>query len=155
MRNKLIKLIEKYGMWLFAIWMLIIMIITVTSIKGQTVEDVRIELNKYDIKNEHKNIIIAQSILETGWYESLWCKNFSNIFGLTMRVDTFRVAQTFTKWEQSVKSYYYQIYMKYKKLQAPKTYYAFLVDLPYAMDPKYIDKLKKIVKKLEDGTGKS
>lgn len=152
MRNKLIKLIEKYGMWLFAIWMLIVMIITVTSIKGQTVEDVRIELNKYDIKNEHKSIIIAQSILETGWYESLWCKNFNNIFGLTMRVDTFRVAQTFTKWEQSVKSYYYQIYLKYKKLEAPKTYYAFLVDLPYAMDPRYIDKLKKIVKKLENGT---
>tara|TARA_R110002020_G_scaffold470466_1_gene696412 strand:+ start:36 stop:521 length:486 start_codon:yes stop_codon:yes gene_type:complete len=155
MRNKLIKFIEKYGMWLFAIWILIVMILVVTNVKGQTVENVRIELNKYDIKNEHKNIIIAQSILETGWYESLWCKNFNNIFGLTMRVDTFRVAQTFIKWEQSVKSYYYQIYLKYKKLQAPKTYYAFLVDLPYAMDPKYIDKLKKIVKKLEDGTGKS
>jgi len=152
MRNKLIKLIEKYGMWLFAIWMLIVMIITITSVKGQTIEDVRIELNKYDIKNEHKSIIIAQSILETGWYESLWCKNFNNIFGLTMRVDTFRVAQTFTKWEYSVKSYYYQIYLKYKKLEAPKTYYAFLVDLPYAMDPRYIDKLKKIVKKLENGT---
>ena len=51
MRNKLIKFIEKYGMWLFAIWILIVMILVVTNVKGQTVENVRIELNKYDIKN--------------------------------------------------------------------------------------------------------
>jgi len=150
MRNKIIKFLEKYGMWIFALWMLFVMILVTTNIKSQTSHEVKLELDKYEIDEKHKNIIVAQSILETGWYESLWCKNFNNIFGLTMKVDTFRVAQTFLKWEQSVKSYYYQIYLKYTKLEAPKTYYAFLVNLPYAMDPKYIDKLKKIVKKLEN-----
>ena len=150
MRNKFIKFLEKYGMWIFAIWIFIVMLMFVNSTKGQTIEEVRSELNKYKIAEEHKDIIIAQSILETGWYKSLWCKNFRNIFGLTMRVDTFRVAQTFTKWQYSVRSYYNQIYMKFTKLKAPKTYYAFLVDLPYAMDPEYINKLKKIVKKLKD-----
>lgn len=149
-KDKIIKLIEKYGMWIFAIWILFVMILLATNIKSQTSHEVKLELDKYEIDEKHKNIIIAQSILETGWYESLWCKNFNNIFGLTMRVDTFRVAQTFLKWEESVKSYYYQIYLKYTKLESSKTYYAFLVDLPYAMDPKYIDKLKKIVKKLEN-----
>jgi len=150
MRNKFIKFLEKYGMWIFAIWIFIVMLMFVNNAKGQTIKEVRSELNKYEIIEEHKDIIIAQSILETGWYKSLWCKNFHNIFGLTMRVDTFRVAQTFIKWEYSVKSYYNQIYMKFTKLKAPKTYYAFLVDLPYAMDPEYINKLKKIVKKLKD-----
>jgi flagellum-specific peptidoglycan hydrolase FlgJ len=148
MRDKFIKFLEKYGIWIFAIWILLINILIAGNIKGQTIEEVRSELNKYKIAEEHKDIIIAQSILETGWYESLWCKNFHNIFGLTMKVDTFRVSQTFTKWQYSVRSYYYQIYIKFTKLKAPKTYYAFLVDLPYAMDPEYINKLKKIVNDL-------
>jgi len=150
MRDKFIKFIEKYGMWIFAIWILLINILIASNIKGQTSEKVRLELNKYEIAEEHKDIIIAQSILETGWYKSLWCKNFNNIFGLTKRIDKKQVPQVFTKWQYSVRSYYNQIYMKFTKLKAPKTYYAFLVDLPYAMDPDYIDKLKKIVKKLKN-----
>jgi len=150
MRDKFIKFIEKYGMWIFAIWILLINILIASNIKGQTSEKVRLELNKYEIAEEHKDIIIAQSILETGWYKSLWCKNFNNIFGLTKRIDKKQVPQVFTKWQYSVRSYYNQIYMKFTKLKAPKTYYAFLVDLPYAMDPEYINKLKKIVKKLKD-----
>jgi len=150
MRNKIIKFLEKYGMWIFALWMLFVMILVATNIKSQTSHEVKLELDKYEIAEEHKNIIVAQSILETGWYKSLWCKNFENIFGLTKRIDKKQVPQVFTDWKHSVKSYYYQIYLKYTKLEAPKTYYAFLVNLPYAMDPKYIDKLKKIVKKLEN-----
>jgi len=149
MRNKIIKFIEIYGMWLFALWMLFVMILLVTNIKSQTSDEVRLELDKYNIAEKHKNIIVAQSILETGWYKSLWCKNFENIFGLTKRIDKKQVPQVFTDWKHSVKSYYYQIYLKYTKLEEDKTYYAFLVDLPYAMDPGYINKLKKIEKKCQ------
>lgn len=149
MRDKIIKFIEIYGMWLFAIWMVIVMILVASNIKSQTSIEVRLELDKYDIKEEHKDIIVAQSILETGWYTSLWCKNFDNIFGLTKRINNKQVPQLFTDWKQSVKSYYYQIYIKYTKLKIDKTYYAFLIDLPYAMDPEYIDKLKKIQKKCQ------
>jgi flagellum-specific peptidoglycan hydrolase FlgJ len=145
-RDKTINFIEKYDMYLFAIWILLTFFI---SASGQTSKEVKTELDKYEIKDSHKNIIIAQSILETGWYKSLWCKNFNNIFGLTKRADTIRVAQNFTKWEYSVRSYYNQIYIKYEKLKPPKDYYTFLVNLPYAMDPEYINKLKKIVKKIE------
>ena len=148
MKNKFINFLEKYGMWLFTIWILFVFILLVNNIKSQTSNEVRLELDKYEIAEEHKNIIIAQSILETGWYKSLWCKNFENIFGLTKRINKKQVPQAFTDWRYSVKSYYYQIYLKYKKLEMDKTYYAFLVDLPYAMDPGYIDKLKKIEKNL-------
>ena len=148
MKNKFINFLEKYGMWLFTIWILFVFILLINNIKSQTSDEVRLELDKYEIAEEHKNIIIAQSILETGWYKSLWCKNFENIFGLTKRINKKQVPQAFTDWRYSVKSYYYQIYLKYKKLEMDKTYYAFLVDLPYAMDPGYIDKLKKIEKNL-------
>ena len=69
---------------------------------------------------------------------------------MTKRIDKKQVPQVFTDWKHSVKSYYYQIYLKYTKLKIDKTYYAFLVDLPYAMDPGYIDKLKKIEKSLKN-----
>jgi len=144
-RDDFIKFVDKFGMWIFAIWIFLVALLVMNSINAQTVDKVRLEINKYDINEEHKDIILAQSILESGWYKSYWCKNHNNIFGLTKRIKDTRGPQVFKTWEECVQSYYYQIYMKYTRLKRDKDYYAFLVDLPYAMDPLYVSKLKKIV----------
>ena len=140
-RNNIIKFLDTWGLIIFAFLMFLVTVVVANS---QTVDQVKLELKKYDIDDDHVDIIVAQSVLETGWYESLWCKNFDNIFGLTTKVSGVRIAQVFSDWRYSVRSYYNQIYRKNKG----GDYYAFLKNLPYAMDPEYIDKLKKIKDKI-------
>ena len=147
-RDKLIEFIDKYGVWIFAVWLLLVSILVSGAFNAQTVDEVRLEIDKYEFQEEHKPIILAQSILETGWYKSYWCKEHGNIFGLTKRIKDKRGPQVFNGWRKSVRSYYNQIYIKYTVIKPPKDYYAFLVELPYAMDPLYISKLKKIVNSL-------
>ena len=57
----------------------ILLLVSTVSI-AQTIEEVKLELIKQNV--EHPEIVLAQSILETGWYK---CKNCSmdknNIFG--------------------------------------------------------------------------
>lgn len=141
-RDKVIQFLETYGIIIFAILMFLLSVVICNS---QTVDQVRNEIKKYDIKPEHVDIILSQSILETGWYESLWCKNFNNIFGLTKSVNGTRVSQLFVNWRHSVRSYYNQIYSRYNG----GDYYVFLKELPYAMDPKYISKIQTIKKQIQ------
>ena len=140
-RDNIIKFLETWGLIIFAF---LLFLICVVICRSQTVDQVRIELKKYNIDSDHVDIIVAQSVLETGWYKSSWCKNFENLFGLTTKVSGTRVAQVFSNWKHSVRSYYNQIYTRY----TGGDYYVFLKDLPYAMDPEYIDKLKQIKDKI-------
>ena len=141
-RNKVIEFLEKYGIILFGI--LLTLLIGLSSY-AQTTEQVKIELNKYDIHPSHIEIILSQSVLESGWYKSHWCKEYNNIFGLTKRIKDTRGPQVFEHWTISVRSYYNQIYKRYKG----GDYYVFLKELPYAMDPKYISKLQTIQSQLK------
>ena len=141
-RDKVHGVLENYGIALFGVWLaLFVAIFSYT----QTSEQVKSELNKYDIHPSHIDIILSQSVLESGWYKSLWCKEYNNIFGLTKKTNSVRSAQVFDHWKISVRSYYNQIYTRYKG----GDYYVFLKELPYAMDKKYISKLQTIQSKLE------
>ena len=132
-----------YFLALFGIWLALFVVIFSYA---QTSEQVKSELNKYDIHPSHIDIILSQSVLESGWYQSYWCKEYNNIFGLTKKTNSVRSAQVFDHWTISVRSYYNQIYTRYKG----GDYYVFLKELPYAMDPQYISKLKTIEKKLNE-----
>lgn len=87
---------------------------------------------------KHKDIVIKQFILETGWGKSYSFKKRNNLFGLTnpRTKDYF----SFDHWTKSVKGYKNSVQYKYKG----GDYYEFLKNLPYAEDPKYISKLKHI-----------
>lgn len=87
---------------------------------------------------DHKDIVIKQFILETGWGKSYSFKKRNNLFGLT-NPRTGKYFE-FTHWTQSVKGYKNSVQYKYKG----GDYYKFLKDLPYAEDPNYIKKLKNI-----------
>ncbi len=108
-----------------------------------TQENVLYMINYYDLK--HADIVLAQSILETGYYTSTVCRNYNNIFGLydSINNDYYK----FNHWSESVLAYKKYVQRKYN---TDSCYYTFLKELPYAEDPMYINKIKKIVKRNEN-----
>lgn len=92
----------------------------------------------------HKDIVYAQIILETGHFKSRICNEKRNLFGLydSDNNDYYK----FDHWVFSVKAYKDLIQSRYRK---GEDYYDFLKRINYAEDPKYINKLKKIVSKYE------
>ena len=90
---------------------------------------------------QHSDIVVAQSILETGHYRSENCKVNNNLFGLfnSNKKEYFK----FDHWTSSVKAYKDMIQYRYKE----GDYYEWLQKLGYAEDPQYITKVKGIVKR--------
>ena len=104
------------------------------SVKGQTVNEVRTELERLGVK--HIDIVLKQSILETGWYKSYSCKTRFNLFGFRYRSKYL----TFDSWQHSCK-YYKEFQDRHYN---GGDYYTFLKRRGYAEDPNYINKLKSI-----------
>lgn len=101
-----------------------------------TLENLDYVLQEYNVL--HKDIVIKQFILETGWGKSYNFKERNNLFGLydSRKHQYFE----FEHWTESVIGYRDLVQFKYKG----GDYYKFLKDLGYAEDPEYINKLKKI-----------
>lgn len=91
----------------------------------------------YGIHNPE--IVVAQSILETGYYRSEGCKKDNNLFGLynSSKKQYFK----FNHWTESVKAYKNMIQYKYKDNE---DYYHFLDRIGYAEDSLYNNKIKSI-----------
>lgn len=91
---------------------------------------------------QHPKIIVAQSILETGYYKSRGCVEHNNLFGLydSKNKKYFR----FASWQESVLAYKNKVQYKYNS----GDYYHFLKRIRYAEDPEYIEKVKQIEKEI-------
>lgn len=95
-------------------------------------------LHYYNVK--HPKIVYAQAVLETSHFKSKACLSKNNLFGL---YDSKRKTyHSFNNWWESVEAYKKAVQKKYRP---PNDYYKFLRELPYATDPQYINKLKRIV----------
>ena len=80
----------------------------------------------------HPKIVLAQAILETGWFRSSVCRNKHNLFGLTNpRTGKY---YEFNHWTESVRAYYTKVQYKYKG----GNYLLWLDEIGYAEDPNYI-----------------
>lgn len=90
-------------------------------------------LEYYNVK--HKNIVYAQAILETGHFRSKVHKEYNNLF---------RLYNKFDHWSESVVAYLNYIQYRYKP---PDDYYQSLIKIGYVEDPRYVEKLKNIVKR--------
>lgn len=92
---------------------------------------------------EHKEVVLAQAILETGWFTSSLCLESNNLFGLydSKEMDFFK----FDHWIYSVRGYKRSIQHRLK--ETDEDYYYFLKRIGYAEDPQYIPKLQTIIKK--------
>lgn len=90
---------------------------------------------------EHKDIVYAQAILETGHFKSKVYLKHNNLFGLYNSKE--KSYYKFKHWSESVVAYKELIQKKYK---SPESYYTFLENINYAEDKNYTRLLKELVK---------
>lgn len=90
----------------------------------------------------YPKIVLAQAILETGWFRSSVCRNRHNLFGLT-NPHTGKYYK-FNHWTESVRAYYTKVQYKYKG----GNYLLWLEDIGYAEDPKYIIAVENVLRGL-------
>ena len=114
--------------------------ISTTELPELTIPNLIAEIRKNNIK--HPKIVLAQAILETGWFKSSVCRNKHNLFGLTNP----RTGQyyEFSHWTESVKAYYTKVQYRYKG----GNYLLWLRDIGYAEEKTYIRALIRVLRQL-------
>ena len=94
---------------------------------------------------EEYMIVLAQSVLETGWFTSPICLNKNNILGLyDSSKNTY---YEFNHWTDCILAYKKWIYDKYPSY-VDYGYIDYLIKLPYATDKDYKNKLEVLALEL-------
>ena len=105
-----------------------------------TIPNLYAEIKRNNIK--YPKIVLAQAILETGWFKSSVCRNKNNLFGLTNpRTKTY---YEFDHWTESVKAYYSKVQYRYKG----GNYLLWLRNIGYAEDKGYIQAVLRVLRQL-------
>lgn len=113
---------------------------TVDKLPELTIPNLLAEIKRNNIK--YPKIVLAQAILETGWFRSQVCRNKHNLFGLTNpRTGNY---YEFDHWTESVRAYYTKVQYRYKG----GNYLLWLKKIGYAEDPGYIRAIIKVLKQL-------
>lgn len=101
-----------------------------------TVEGLYKACEYYEI--QQPDIVVAQAILETGFFKSDLCLKQHNLFGLfnSRTMDFY----SFDHWTESVKAYRDKVQYRYQD----GDYYDWLERIGYAEDSLYVSKLKNI-----------
>ena len=113
------------------------------GIKSQqelNIQNLVTEMDRCGITNQR--YVVAQALLETGYFTSRVCLECNNLFGLRRPSDGSYYE--FDRWEESVKAYKDYVQYKYKG----GDYLLFLKRIGYAEDPNYIVKVHQIAKTL-------
>jgi len=109
------------------------------------------ELKRLNIKQPH--IVMAQSIIETGHWNSKVFKENHNLFGMkqaNVRINTASGTQNnhayYETWMESIYDYAFYQCRYLSGLRTEAEYYAYL-GASYAEDPNYINVVKGVVEK--------
>ena len=92
----------------------------------------------------YPKVVLAQAILETGWFTSPLCRDRHNLFGLT-NPHTGKYYE-FEHWSESVRAYYTKVQYKYKREDG--NYLLWLKKIGYAEAPDYIPAVISVLKML-------
>ena len=106
---------------------------------------------------KHKDIVVAQAILETGWFKS---KNFvtnNNLFGMKQVFSRTTTADTtingyshYPNWRQSVIDYYIKQSVRENIVPTNREEYFRYLDRTYSeVGPSYSNQLKSIITRLK------
>lgn len=113
---------------------------TCDALPELTIPNLLAEIKKNGIK--YPKIVLAQAILETGWFKSSVCRNKHNLFGLTNpRTKTY---YEFNHWTESVKAYYDKVQRRY----VGGNYLLWLDKIGYAEEKTYIRAIIRVLKQL-------
>ena len=145
MREKLIEGGYKLPL-LFAI---IVLLLLGLKVKAQTKEEVYKELIRQEVK--HPDIVLAQSIKETGWFKCNNCSlDHNNLFGIRYKKKYLE----FDTWQESIARY--KVFQD-KRYDGRKDYLEFLDCIwihsdgscaRYATSENYTEELKEIINQL-------
>lgn len=120
------------------------------SLPELTIPNLLAEIKKNNIK--FPKIVLAQAILETGWFKSSVCRNKHNLFGLTNpRTKDY---YGFNHWTESVRAYYTKVqhryYQKDKNITGEVDYLIWLRDSGYAEDKGYVRAIIRVLRTLDN-----
>lgn len=103
-----------------------------------TIPNLYEEIRRHGI--QYPKIVLAQAILETGWFRSHACRTKNNLFGLTNP----RTGEYFEfgHWTESVRAYYTKVQYRYKG----GNYLLWLRKIGYAEDEGYIRAVIKVLR---------
>lgn len=113
---------------------------TPNSLPELTIPNLYAEIKRNDIL--YPKVVLAQAILETGWFRSSLCRDKNNLFGLT-NPHTGKYYE-FDHWTESVRAYLTKVQYKYKG----GNYLLWLRDIGYAEDPGYVRAVIGVLRKL-------
>lgn len=105
-----------------------------------TIPNLYVEIIQNGIR--YPKIVLAQAILETGWFTSPVCRNKHNLFGLT-NPRTGKYFE-FDHWTESVWAYYTTVQYRYKG----GNYLLWIRNIGYAEDPNYIRAVVRVLRML-------
>lgn len=113
-----------------------------TDLPELTIPNLLAEIKKNGI--QYPKVVLAQAILETGWFKSSVCRNKHNLFGLTNpRTKDY---YEFNHWTESVKAYYTKVQYRYKD----GNYLLWLKKIGYAEDKGYIRAIIRVMRNLDN-----
>jgi uncharacterized FlgJ-related protein len=106
---------------------------------------------------KYKKIIVAQGILETGWFQSKNFKTNNNLFGMKPPKNRITTSDSsingyahYQKWQLSVIDYYLLLAVRndVQHIKSEVEYYKFVDQIYSEMGHSYSDQLKAIVSQL-------
>jgi len=117
-----------------------------------TVNDVTLAVCSLPFK--FKKIVVAQAILETGWFQSNNFKTNNNLYGMRVPYNRMTTADSsingyahYKKWEESIIDYYLMISVRndIQKMNTESEYYKYLDYIYSEVGHSYSNQLKDLI----------
>jgi len=115
-----------------------------------------VQMAVWSLPFKHKDIIVAQAILESGWFKSRNCVNNNNLFGMRRAYTRMTTSDTtlngyahYANWRMSVIDYYLLQSTRENIIPSSRAQYFHYLDKVYSeVGRNYSDQLKDILARI-------
>ena len=121
-----------------------------------TVNDITLAVCSLPFK--FKKIVVAQAVLETGWFQSKNFKTNNNLYGMRVPYNRMTTADSsingyahYKKWEESIIDYYLMLSIRndIQKMNTEAEYYKYLDYMYSEVGHSYSSQLKELIVRLK------